>query len=144
MGVGTPEDLVEGVARGIDIFDCVLPTRVARNGQALLAHGQAQHAQRPVRRGPGAHRRDCALLHVPHFSRAYIRHLVVAKEMLGATLLTDPQPPHDAVADQGYPSGDPGVTIRRFPRGLLGSRRGAGLSRQLGAAHAEADSAVNG
>ncbi len=88
MGVGTPEDLIEGIARGVDIFDCVLPTRVARNGQALLRTGKlnlrnARFAEDPA---PLDERCDCYTCR--HFSRAYLRHLVVAKEILGATLLS--------------------------------------------------------
>ena len=88
MGVGTPEDLVACVARGIDIFDCVLPTRVARNGQALrridkLNMRNAQFAEDPAPIDPTC---DCYTCQT--FTRAYIRHLVVSKEILGATLLT--------------------------------------------------------
>ncbi len=88
MGVGTPEDLVEGVARGVDIFDCVLPTRVARNGQALLRTDKynmrnAQFAEDPVPIDA-----TCGCYTCRNFSRAYVRHLLVAKEILGATLLT--------------------------------------------------------
>jgi queuine tRNA-ribosyltransferase len=96
MGVGTPEDLVEGVARGIDMFDCVLPTRIARHGSALLlqprqedgARGQlnmrnAIHAEdpRPIEDG-------CACYACQHFSRAYVRHLVKANEILAYQLLS--------------------------------------------------------
>jgi queuine tRNA-ribosyltransferase len=88
MGVGTPEDLVEGVARGIDIFDCVLPTRVARNGQALLREGRLNMRNARFAEDPAPLDVGCACPTCRHFSRAYIRHLVVAKEILGATLLT--------------------------------------------------------
>jgi queuine tRNA-ribosyltransferase len=88
MGVGTPEDLVEGIARGVDIFDCVLPTRVARNGQALLRTGKFN--MRNARFADDVRPIDetCHCYTCTHFSRAYIRHLVVAKEMLAATLLS--------------------------------------------------------
>ena len=88
MGVGTPEDLVEGVARGIDIFDCVLPTRVARNGQALLRTGKFNMRNARFAEDPAPLDETCDCYTCRHFSRAYIRHLFVAKEMLGATLLT--------------------------------------------------------
>ncbi len=88
MGVGTPEDLVEGVARGIDIFDCVLPTRVARNGQALLRMGKLNMRNARFAEDPAPLDETCDCYTCRHFSRAYIRHLFVAKEMLGATLLT--------------------------------------------------------
>ena len=88
MGVGLPGDLVESVARGIDLFDCVLPTRNARNGQLFTRSGPlsikaAAHAEddRPVEA-------DCACYTCRHFSRAYLRHLHVAKEMTGAVLNT--------------------------------------------------------
>ena len=88
MGVGTPEDLVEGVARGIDIFDCVLPTRVARNGQALLRTGKYNLRNAKFAEDPAPIDETCGCYACRHFSRAYIRHLLVAKEILGATLLT--------------------------------------------------------
>ncbi|MCP4517436.1 MAG: tRNA guanosine(34) transglycosylase Tgt, partial [Delftia sp.] len=88
MGVGTPQDLVEAVARGIDIFDCVLPTRIARHGSALRRRGNlnmrnARHAEdpRPIDE-------TCACYTCTHFGRAYIRHLVKAKEILGHQLLS--------------------------------------------------------
>ncbi len=88
MGVGSPEDLFEGVARGIDLFDCVLPTRIARNGAVFTRQGRlnlrnAQHAEdpRPIEEG-------CVCYTCRHFSRAYLRHLVTIKEMLGLRLTT--------------------------------------------------------
>ncbi|MGC9522001.1 MAG: tRNA guanosine(34) transglycosylase Tgt [Anaerolineae bacterium] len=88
MGVGTPEDLVEGVARGVDIFDCVLPTRVARNGQALLRTTKYNMRNAQFSEDPAPIDETCGCYACQHFSRAYIRHLLVAKEILGATLLT--------------------------------------------------------
>src|SRR5262249_38694878 len=88
MGVGSPEDLVNGVARGIDIFDCVLPTRLARHGSALTRQGRLnmrnlQHAteQKPIEDG-------CTCYTCQTFSRAYIRHLIVASEILAHQLLS--------------------------------------------------------
>ncbi len=88
MGVGTPEDLINGVARGVDIFDCVLPTRLARHKAAFTRQGRvnmskAEHAQstRPIDE-------TCSCYACQNFTRAYIRHLLVAKEMLAATLLS--------------------------------------------------------
>lgn len=88
MGVGSPEDLVNGVLRGVDIFDCVLPTRLARHHAAMtrtgrLNLGNASYAQDPAPIDP-----TCACYTCQNFSRAYIRHLVMAKEMLAATLLS--------------------------------------------------------
>jgi len=94
MGVGAPEDLVNGVLRGIDIFDCVLPTRIARNGAALVGgrgdrNGgrinlrNAQYTADPQPIDPACDCPTCA-----HFSRAYLRHLVMANEILAHILLT--------------------------------------------------------
>ncbi len=88
MGVGTPEDLVEGIARGVDIFDCVLPTRVARNGQALLRAGKFNMRNARFADDPAPIDETCSCYTCQHFSRAYIRHLIVAKEILAATLLS--------------------------------------------------------
>ncbi len=88
MGVGAPEDIVEAVAQGIDLFDCVLPTRIARNG-ALLTHAgrlnirNAQHADSPLPVEEG-----CTCYTCQHFSRAYLRHLFKAGETLGLHLAT--------------------------------------------------------
>lgn len=86
MGSGMPDDLVEGVARGIDLFDCVLPTRNARNGQFLTSRGPL--AIRNARFAEDAQPPDpaCACYTCRHFSRAYLRHLHMAGEMTGATL----------------------------------------------------------
>jgi queuine tRNA-ribosyltransferase len=88
MGVGTPEDLVEAVARGIDMFDCVLPTRNGRHGLAFTRFGpinlkNARHADDPR---PIDAASACAAAR--DYSRAYLHHLVKANEMLGAILLT--------------------------------------------------------
>ena len=88
MGVGTPEDLVECVARGVDIFDCVLPTRVARNGQALLTTGKFNMRNARFADDPAPIDATCTCYTCQTFSRAYLRHLIVAKEMLAATLLS--------------------------------------------------------
>jgi queuine tRNA-ribosyltransferase len=88
MGVGSPEDLVNGVARGIDIFDCVLPTRVARNGAAMTRLGRLnfRNAQYATEHGPIEE--NCTCYACTTFSRAYIRHLVRAEEILGHQLLS--------------------------------------------------------
>ena len=88
MGVGMPDDLVEMVARGIDLFDCVLPTRNARNGQLFTRTGPinikgARYARDPAPPDPG-----CSCYTCRHFSRAYLRHLFLAKEVNAATLNT--------------------------------------------------------
>jgi queuine tRNA-ribosyltransferase len=88
MGVGSPEDLVNGVARGIDIFDCVLPTRLARNGAALTRAGRLTMTNAHFARDRLPVEPGCACYCCAHFTRAYLRHLLQAKEILGATLLT--------------------------------------------------------
>ncbi len=89
MGVGTVEDLIEGVRRGVDIFDCVLPTRLARNHAAMLRRGGRLNLRnRPFARDPRPIDEACGCYTCRHFSRAYLRHLIVAREMLAATLLS--------------------------------------------------------
>lgn len=88
MGVGSPEDLINGILRGIDIFDCVLPTRLARHQAAMTMTGRINLMN-------AAHSRDvrpidetCRCYTCQNFSRAYLRHLIVAKEILAATLIS--------------------------------------------------------
>lgn len=88
MGVGAPEDLVNGVLRGVDIFDCVLPTRLARNGAALTRAGRLNMKNAPYARDPRPVEEGCTCYCCANFTRAYIRHLVVAQEILAAVLLT--------------------------------------------------------
>lgn len=88
MGVGSPEDLVNGVLRGVDIFDCVLPTRMARNHTALTRTGRLNLRNRSfaTERTPLAAECDCYCC--LHFSRAYLRHLCIADEILASVLLS--------------------------------------------------------
>ena len=88
MGVGTPEDIVESVQRGIDMFDCVLPTRNARNGHLFTHHGvvRIRHAAHQYDEGPLDPLCDCYTCR--HYSRAYLRHLDKCHEILGARLNT--------------------------------------------------------
>jgi queuine tRNA-ribosyltransferase len=89
MGVGTVEDLINGVRRGVDIFDCVLPTRMARNHAAMLRSGGRLNLKNaPFARDPGPIDETCACYTCRTFSRAYLRHLINAGEMLSATLLS--------------------------------------------------------
>jgi len=88
MGVGTVEDLVNGVARGVDIFDCVLPTREARHGAALSLHGRMNLLNARYHRDPRPIDEACECYTCQHFSRAYLRHTFKAKEIIAATLLT--------------------------------------------------------
>jgi queuine tRNA-ribosyltransferase len=88
MGVGSPEDLITGVQRGIDLFDCVLPTRLARHHAALTRTGRINIANARYASEKSPIDEYCTCYACRHFSSAYIRHLVVSKEILGATLLT--------------------------------------------------------
>ncbi len=88
MGVGTPEDLLEGVARGVDMFDCVLPSRTARNGllftsrgRLVIKHARFQRDDRPLDEA-------CSCYTCRNYSRAYLRHLYQAREILAARLNT--------------------------------------------------------
>lgn len=88
MGVGSPEDLVNGVLRGVDIFDCVLPTRLARNSAALTRTGRLNMQNAIFTRDPGPIEEGCTCYACRTFTRAYIRHLMRSSEILGAVLLT--------------------------------------------------------
>ncbi|MCX6055757.1 MAG: tRNA guanosine(34) transglycosylase Tgt [Chloroflexi bacterium] len=88
MGVGSPEDLINGILRGVDIFDCVLPTRLARHQAAFTPGGRINLQNAGFSRDPGPIDASCQCYTCKSFSRAYLRHLVVAKEMLASTLLS--------------------------------------------------------
>jgi queuine tRNA-ribosyltransferase len=88
MGVGTPEDILESAARGIDMFDCVMPTRSGRHGQAFTRFGKfnlrnAKHANDPAPLDPES---SCPAL--ANYSRAYLHHLIRSDELLGMVLLS--------------------------------------------------------
>jgi queuine tRNA-ribosyltransferase len=88
MGVGTPEDLVEAVARGVDMFDCVLPTRNGRTGQAFTSTGKLNVKNARWARDTRPLDETCACSVCQRHTRAYLRHLYVTGEMLGSILLT--------------------------------------------------------
>lgn len=88
MGVGEPDDLAEGIMRGIDIFDCVIPTRIARHGAAMTYDGRINMRRADFERDTNPINPGCSCYACQNFSRAYIRHLVKAKEILGHMLLT--------------------------------------------------------
>jgi queuine tRNA-ribosyltransferase len=127
MGVGKPDDIVEAVVRGVDMFDCVLPTRSGRTGQAFTAQGpinmrNARFAEdeEPIEAG-------CPCPACTSFSRAYVHHLVRSGEILGAMLMTQHnlwfyqrmmQELRDAIA---------GRQLGEFAKGFLGRYRARGL-----------------
>jgi len=86
MGVGTPGDLVEAIARGVDMFDCVLPTRIARNGSILTRGGRINLRNRRFIEDSGPPDEECDCYTCRRFSRAYLRHLFMAGEILGHRL----------------------------------------------------------
>jgi len=88
MGVGTPQDLLEGIARGVDMFDCVLPTRNARNGGLFTSTGRLNIKAAAYTRDERPVDPACACYTCRHFSRAYLRHLYVSDEILGLRLNT--------------------------------------------------------
>lgn len=88
MGVGTPEDLINGVLRGIDIFDCVLPTRLARHHSAFAPEGRLNMMNATFARDERPMDASCDCYACKTFTRAYIRHLIMAKELLAGTLLS--------------------------------------------------------
>jgi queuine tRNA-ribosyltransferase len=88
MGIGDPEGILEVIARGVDMFDCVLPTRTARTGSALTWEGRLNLRNARFARDPRPLDEDCDCPACSRFSRAYIRHLVNQNELLGPRLLT--------------------------------------------------------
>ncbi len=88
MGVGEPRDLLEGVEAGVDMFDCVLPTRNARNGSLFTSHGKISIKQARFREDPKPLDPECQCNTCQHYSRAYLRHLYLSGEILGMRLNT--------------------------------------------------------
>ena len=88
MGVGAPEDLINGVLRGVDIFDCVLPTRLARHHSAFAPEGRLNLMNASFARDERPIDEACDCYACQAFTRAYIRHLIVAKELLAGTLIS--------------------------------------------------------
>jgi queuine tRNA-ribosyltransferase len=88
MGVGFPEDLVEGLVRGVDLFDCVAPTRMGRNGAAFTRDGRLNIKRAQYRTDPRPLDDECDCATCRRFSRAYVRHLFTSDEILGLRLLS--------------------------------------------------------
>jgi len=89
MGVGTPDYLFEGVERGVDMFDCVLPTRLARNGAALTSIGQLNIKNAKYERDFTPLDPNCDCYTCQNYSRAYLRHLYKGDEILSSMLLSN-------------------------------------------------------
>lgn len=88
MGVGEPIDIIEGVIRGIDMFDCVLPTRIARHGNVFSHHGKMNLRNAKFKEDFTPIENDCDCYTCKHYTKAYIRHLLVANEQLAGRLLS--------------------------------------------------------
>jgi len=88
MGLGTPPQLLELIARGMDMFDCVLPTRLARNGTAFASSGTLNLKNAEFARDKNPIEQDCACPACQEYTRGYIRHLIKAEEILGLRLIT--------------------------------------------------------
>ena len=106
MGVGTPDDLMEAVARGIDMFDCVLPTRNGRHGMAFTRFGAINLANARHADDPRPLDEQSAHPAARTYSRAYLHHLTKANEMLGAGAAVDHQSRLLPGADGGHARGD--------------------------------------
>ena len=127
MGVGKPDDIVEAVRRGIDMFDCVLPTRSGRTGQAFTADGPINIRNARFAEDEGPLDPDCPCPTCATYSRAYVHHLVRSGEILGAMLMTE----HNLWL---LPAADAG-TARCDRRGAVCSACG-GIPRPLSAGQA--------
>jgi queuine tRNA-ribosyltransferase len=88
MGLGDTEGILDAVGRGVDLFDCVLPTRLARHGKALTRKGDLSMRRREWRDDPSPIEEDCPCIACRRYSRGYIRHLIITKELLANRLLT--------------------------------------------------------
>ena len=126
MGVGKPTDLVGAVTRGVDMFDCVLPTRSGRNGQAFTRDGPLNLRNARFAEDQSPLDEDCGCSTCARFTRAYLHHLVRAKEMLGAMLMTE----HNLVFYQELMAGTRAAIaegrLGAFAEGMRGRYGGGG------------------
>ena len=88
MGVGDPIDMLEAVSKGVDIFDCVLPTRIARHGNAFTRHGKINLKNKKFKDDFSPIEKKCDCYTCKNYTKAYIRHLLTANEALGGRLLS--------------------------------------------------------
>ena len=86
MGIGTPEDIVEAVSAGIDLFDCVIPTRNARHGKFYTSEGVIRIKNTRFKRDTSPIDRNCTCYCCKNFSRSYLHHLILTEEVLGSIL----------------------------------------------------------
>ncbi|MBB3232473.1 queuine tRNA-ribosyltransferase [Halomonas stenophila] len=122
MGVGKPEDLVEGVRRGVDMFDCVMPTRNARNGHLFTAEGTVKIRNAKHRHDAAPLEADCDCYTCRHFSRAYLHHLDRCGEMLGSMLNTIHNLRHYQRLMAGLRGAIEAGTLAHFVEGFYASR----------------------
>jgi queuine tRNA-ribosyltransferase len=127
MGVGTPEDLVAAVGMGYDLFDCVLPTRNARNGSAYTSDGRISIKQSVHARDPRPLEVGCGCRTCTRLSRAYLRHLYISGEILAARALTEHNLYFYARLMAGMQAAIASRTYREFAAGTL-ARLGSGQS----------------
>jgi queuine tRNA-ribosyltransferase len=120
MGVGTPADILEAVGRGVDMFDCVLPTRNARNGQAFVRGGRVNIKQAQYAEDPGPLEEGCPCPCCARFERRYLRHLYLVGEMLVARLLTIHNLHHFGAMMRGAREAIAAGRFEAFRRGWLG------------------------
>jgi queuine tRNA-ribosyltransferase len=117
MGVGLPEDLIEGVARGVDLFDCVVPSRHGRTGWLFTGFGRVSIKQAQYKQDERPIDQDCGCPVCKRYSRAYLHHLFNVKEMLGARLNTIHNLWYFSIDATGALSIEGDVTVRNFSTG---------------------------
>jgi queuine tRNA-ribosyltransferase len=120
MGVGTPADILEAIGSGVDMFDCVLPTRNARNGQAFVRGGRINIKQAQYAEDPGPLEEGCACPCCRRFERRYLRHLFLSGEMLVARLLTIHNLHHFGALTRGAREAIPEGRFAKFRSSWLG------------------------
>jgi queuine tRNA-ribosyltransferase len=130
MGVGTPENLLEGIARGADMFDCVMPTRNARNGVLFTSFGkisikQARYAEDPLPPDP-----ECGCYTCRNYGRAYLRHLYQSREILASVLNTHHNLHYYLTLMEGARAAIEGGTFTEFKRDFYRRREQAGENKE--------------
>ena len=121
MGVGSPEDLVNSVALGVDMFDCVLPTRVARNGALFTPTGRVNVANRKYAEQDEPLDGTCDCYACRNYTAAYLRHLFQGRRDAGTPAGVDSQPALHSAPDGGHAGRDRARAVRVFPKGFSGN-----------------------